>query len=202
MTLGAIGGTFDIAPSTTLAIDNVITGSGGLTKSGAGTLALTGIETYTGVTSNTAGTLMINGTVGGSSVIAAGGTLAGNGIITAPVLVQPGATLSPGSSIGVLSISNSLALSGATFIELNKVLMTNDLVQGVTSVTYGGTLSLTNLDGTLAAGDSFKVFDATSYNGTFTNIVPAAPGQWLAWDLSKLTVDGTVRVSGVAVNRI
>jgi hypothetical protein len=61
-------------------------------------------------------------------------------------------------------------------------------------VTYGGTLSLANLSGVLAGGDSFKLFDAAVYTGSFTNIIPSSPGQWMIWDLTSLTVDGTLKI--------
>ena len=51
---------------------------------------------------------------------------------------------------------------------------------------------MTNLAGTLVAGDSFKVFNAASYNGTFSSITPS-PGAGLAWDATGLT-NGTLRV--------
>ena len=65
----------------------------------------------------------------------------------------------------------------------------------MTSVSYGGTLALTNLSGTLAAGDAFKLFDATSYSGSFANIVPASPGTDLVWNTNTLASDGMLRVS-------
>jgi len=55
-------------------------------------------------------------------------------------------------------------------------------------------LSVTNLAGTLAANDSFKLFTANSYGGTFASITPAAPGDGLAWDTSGLTNNGTLKV--------
>jgi autotransporter-associated beta strand protein len=194
VTLGAGGGVFDVASGTILSISNTITGPGKLAKSGPGTLVLAGNETFTGATSNSAGSLVIDGISGGSGLTVAAGSLMGRGIITAPVTVLPGATLSPGTSIGVLSVSNTLTLLGTTLIELDKLAGTNDLVQGMSSVNYGGTLNLTNFSGTLAAGDSFKIFDALDYSGSFTNVVPSTPGQWLAWDLGSLNINGTVKV--------
>jgi hypothetical protein len=46
----------------------------------------------------------------------------------------------------------------------------------------------------IAAGDSFKLFDASAYVGSFAAISPAIPGIGIGWDLSYLAVDGTLRV--------
>src|SRR5439155_17347001 len=146
-----------------------------LIKSGPGILEFTATNSYSGNTTNLAGTLLVNGMLGGDSLTIASGTLGGTGTITAPVIVQAGATLSPGASVGTLTISNTLLLSGTASFELNKSVLTNDLIQGLARVTYGGTLTVTNLGGTLAAGDTFKLFDAAIYDGAFTNIVPATP---------------------------
>ena len=54
---------------------------------------------------------------------------------------------------------------------------------------------VTNLGGTLAAGDSFRLFSANSYGGHFASasLPPLVPG--LYWDSSQLAVNGTVRVA-------
>jgi hypothetical protein len=74
-------------------------------------------------------------------------------------------------------------------------------VNGITSVTYGGQLKVT-LVGTLVGGEVFKLFGATTYNPTpFSSYdLPSIPPP-LAWDTSQLTVDGTLRVSGVVANK-
>jgi len=54
------------------------------------------------------------------------------------------------------------------------------------SITYGGTLSWANLAGTLAAGNSFKLFNATSLQRFFCQRHTGTPGAGLAWDLSQL----------------
>ena len=83
-------------------------------------------------------------------------------------------------------------------MELNKTGATSDQISGATSITYGGTLSVTNLAGSLAPGDSFKLFTAGSYGGTFAAITPATPGAGLGWDTSGLT-NGTLRIVAAAV---
>jgi autotransporter-associated beta strand protein len=163
-------------------------------KQGAGKLVLTGTHSYTGVTTVSAGTLLVNGIIGASPVTVTVGTLGGNGLIKGPVTIQSGGRLAPGISIGVLTISNALNLSGITVMELNAAARTNDLVRGLTSVTYGGTLTLSNLAGTITASHAFKLFSANSYRGGFAALTPVSPGQGLAWNTNTLVTDGTLRV--------
>jgi autotransporter-associated beta strand protein len=175
-----------------------INGSGAVTKQAAGKLVLTGTHTYTGVTTVSAGTLLVNGTIGPSIVTVTGGTLGGNGLLKGPITIQSGGRLAPGVSIGTLTVSNSLNLSGVTIMELNAATHTSDLVRGLTSVTYGGTLVLSNLAGAITASDTFKLFSANIYRGTFAALTPANPGADLAWNTNTLTTDGTLRVVSTA----
>jgi len=171
-----------------------INGSGALTKQAAGKLVLTGTHTYTGVTAVSAGTLLVNGDLGSSAVTVTGGTLGGNGVIKGPVAIQSGGSLAPGTSVGALTINNSLSLAGLTFMELAPAARTNDLVRGLTSVTYGGTLTLSNRAGVITSSNAFKLFSANSYRGAFATIIPASPGPGLAWNTNTLTTDGTLRI--------
>lgn len=125
----------------------------------------------------------------------AGQTLKGNGVVTGAVTVAANATLSPGASLGQLAIQGALTLAGETIMELNKNggVTHADLVSGLSSVNYGGTLIVLLSGEALAAGDTFKLFDAPIYNGAFaTNNLPALSG--LQWDATQLSVDGTLRV--------
>ena len=190
----------------TTTYSGVLGGTGSIVTAGAGTITLTAVHTYSGVTSvSGAGKLLVDGTIGPGGVFVGGGvtggTLGGNGTITGPVFLQLNGRLSPGSSIGVLTVSNSVDMVGGStnLMELDKAAGTNDLIRGITTLTYGGTLSVTNLNGTLAAGDSFKLYDAATYGGSFTNITPATPGANLVWDISSLTNNGTLKVAAAIV---
>jgi len=175
-----------------------VSGPGMMTKQAAGKQVLTGTHTYTGVTTVSAGTLLVNGVIGTSAVTVTGGTLGGNGLIQGPVSIQPAGRLAPGTSIGVLTISNSLTLSGVTVMELNPAAGTNDLVRGLTVVTFGGSLTLSNAAGAIATSNAFQLFSANSYRGAFAAITPTTPGPGLAWNTNTLATDGTLRVISTA----
>ena len=169
---------------------------GSLIKTNTGRLTLSGTNTYTGPTTVSNGMLVVNGSLSTNAVNVYGGMLAGTGTINGPTTIFAG-TLSPGSNgvIGRLTISNSLSLQGTLAVDINKTTGTNDLITGLTTVTYGGSLAVNNLSGTLTTSDSFKLFSAGTYNGAFTNIAPATPAPGLVWNTNTLTTDGILRVA-------
>jgi len=192
-------------------LSNTVSGTGGLIKNGSYNLILAGANIYSGNTTINGGSLILtnNSSISGSPLITvnAGATLdasqrsdttltltngqmlTGNGAVKGKVIVGSGATLAPGNSVGTLTFNTNLTLNGGstTVMELNKTLLTNDVAQVAGTLTYGGTLVLTNLSGTLAGGDHFKLFNAAIYSGAFTNITPAIPALNLAWNTNGLT---------------
>ncbi len=190
---------------------------GGLTKRGGGTLRLTADARYTGPTvvlagrivagdaktfSSTSGIDVEGGAqldVSGAAgfTLASGQTLSGNGAVNGDFTVGPGANLSPGSNgIGMLTFSNSLALAaGATnFFEIRAGPPTNDSVKVFGTLANGGVLVVTNAGGAPAAGNRFKLFDATSYSGNFSSVILPPLGAGLAWDESALNTAGVISV--------
>jgi autotransporter-associated beta strand protein len=171
----------------------------GLVKAGPGALVLTATNTYTGATTVSNGTLLVNGSLAaGSAVTVVGGTLGGNGTIGGTVDVQAAGTLSPGASIGTLTINSNLTLAGNVLIEVDKSLVqSNDIVNVSGSLTYGGTLTATNLGtNALVAGDSFPVFPA---GGTGSLTLAGSPGAGLNWSFNPTSGVLSV-VGGVATN--
>jgi hypothetical protein len=75
---------------------------------------------------------------------------------------------------------------------------TTDLLRATnstaTSITYGGTLRVVTLAGTIASGNTFKMFSASNYVGAFSALSPTTPGAGLGWNTNTLTTDGTLRV--------
>ena len=184
---------------------------GGLTKLDTGTLTLTVTNTYTGDTTISNGTMVLSGAgsisnsdnifVSGGALldasargdttltVANGQTLTGNGAVNGNVVVGSGATLAPGGGLTTMTFNNNLTLNSGstTVIEIDKSASpSNDMAQVAGTVSYGGTLVVTNLLGTFAVGDNFKLFNAAAYNGVFSNIVPVIPDVNLAWDTNSL----------------
>src|SRR6185436_1486666 len=135
-----------------------LAGSAGLAKSTPGTVLLDNTNAYSGPTAVSNGVLLVNGSIAaGAATVYSGGTLGGKGTVNGAVTVQSGGTLSPGTSLGLLTISNTLALQAgsSTFMELDQAAGTNDVVRISGNVSYGGTLMVTNLAGTLAVSNAF-----------------------------------------------
>lgn len=185
-------------------VNGVISGgpsANNITKRGPGTLVFNATNTYAKPTVVAEGILLINGVVGPTNVTVSGGVLGGTGVIAAPVAVQAAGTLAPGTSaIGTLTISSTLSLAGTNVMKVNSSAGTSDLVTGLDSVTYGGQLVISNLGGSFATNQSFKLFDAATYSGSFAGIQPANPGSGLAWDTNSLAVDGTLKVVAGGIN--
>jgi autotransporter-associated beta strand protein len=187
-----------------LTLNGVISGNFPLTKLGPAALTLTAANSYNGGTFVNAGTLFLNGSlpVGNAVTVAGGATLGGNGTINGPVTLQAASALQPGvNAIGKLTVNGPLTLAGTTTMEINGTTVTNDAVVGLSTVTYGGTLTVNNLGGTPVAGAKFTLFSAVDHLGSFSavNLPNIAP---LTWN-NLLNVDGSiVAVSGVSLTPV
>jgi len=176
------------SPSLQVTLNAVVAGEEGVEKDGAGTLVLAAQNTYTGQTLVKGGGLNVTGSVGTGGVEVANATLSGTGVIMGPVVVGSGGVLSLGNPLGPLTISNSLVLlpGSTTFVAVNAATSGHAAVQGLSSITYGGTLVVRNLSGALSLGQSYSIFGSVPASGNFTSIVPA-PGPWLRWRIDPTT---------------
>jgi autotransporter-associated beta strand protein len=206
-----------------ITFSNVISGTGGFyvnQYSGQPPLNFAGTNTYQGITDLRTGIIMAligNGSISSSTPIslasgamlivtnrtdgtltlASGQTLEGVGIVNGKLAASAGSTVLPGATstatnVGILTVFSNATLSGNALFKLNNT--TNDVLSVGGALTYGGTLTLTNISATpLAAGKSFKLFNAPSYSGSFT-LSPASPGSGLLWDTSQLNVSGRLQV--------
>ena len=183
----------------------------GLVKSGAGTMTLSAANTFTGLTSVQAGTLLLTGSlsgsvnvtggasfdvsgVGGGFVLGATQTISGTGSVVGATTVN--GTLAPGNSIGTLSFSSSLTLGGTSAFEISKSEFTlaSDLASVSGALTLGGTLNVMTSGDALAFGDTFDLFNATSFSGAFATLNFPTLNPGLEWSTANLGTDGSITV--------
>lgn len=179
-----LGGThtFNISSASLAVGSGGFTNSGGtLIKSGGGTLLLYSIPTNA-VFDLTGGTLDVNN-AGGTLNLGSGQTIRGSATLSGNLNAGSGATVSPGeaSTIGTLTCLSNVTLNGTSALKLNKTVSpSNDVLNVAGSLTYGGTLTVTNAGAALVVGDSFKLFNAAGIAGNFTttNLPSSATWNW------------------------
>lgn len=203
----------------------VLSGSGGLVKTGAGTLTLANANTFIGGVAISEGTLALSvfGTIDNSTGIhlgttgvldltakpsgftfAAGQSLTGSGnvnLASGRTLTIAG-TLAPGNSSGLVNVDGNLAFedTAITLLEIgglergvghDAITVTGDLV-------FDGTLTVTLInDFTPMLGDSFQLFEATSFGGTFAQLILPDLDPSLRWNTDSIHDTGTLSVSAI-----
>ena len=232
LALGALGITTNLDLTSTDAIGSVIT----LIKEGAGTLTLNNAHFYNGstVVSNgvlsfafdaarspnsiafdvAGGSLDVSLLTGSTLTLGAAQTVSGYGTVLGAVDSSGGGTVAPGNGIGTLTVTNGVIMGGNAVLEVNRAGSPNADRLLTTSITEGGTITVTNIGGALQPGDTFQLLSTApttnNLSGTFatTTLPVLAPG--LSWNNTlasngKITVTGTLptianTVSGNTIN--
>ena len=216
-------GFIHVVSNGSLTISGDVSGAFGLIKTGLGRLTLGGANPYIGDTRVHAGTLALssNGsfsnsptiTVAAGAILDASGrtdrtftvnsgqALTGDGSLLGRLTIAPGGTLTPGeNSLGFITVTSNADFAGVVTMEINRTNSPNcDFIHvvsnGPPSITYGGTLTVSNLGPPLQAGDTFTLFSATNYSGFFdTEMLPSLTAG-LVWDTSGLATNGSIRVA-------
>ncbi len=132
-------------------------------------------------------------------ILEAGQTLAGDGSAVGSITAN--GTVSPGAPVGTLTFSTNLTLAGTTCMDVSRdgPAVTNDFIVCSNLLTHGGTLVVTNRGpDPLAAGDTFTLFSALTYNGSFNRVELPTVGFGLDWDTNGLGT-GVLQVVGIPV---
>jgi fibronectin-binding autotransporter adhesin len=186
--------------------------SGNTVVSG-GTLALYGNGTDGSISASvninvTSGAILdVSGRSDGTFTLAAGQTLSGGvgtngpGTLSGILIASSSSVLAPGTSgtnTGTLAVTGNASLQGSTIMKLNAATGTNDELTAF-AINYGGSLVVTNFQGTPTNGQTFQLFFASNnvYNaGSFGSVtLPTAPG--LTWT-NNLAVNGTITAGVVS----
>ena len=151
-------------------------GKTAITKSGSGEWRLTGKNTYSGATQVQGGTLIVNGQHSGTGAItvAKGATLAGKGTLAGKVTLS--GTLLVGDTLDTdkgLTLSGGLTIYSGAILKLNEAMAENKYYNG----------------------DEIQAFTGT-VTGSFSEIIPATPGEGQTWDTSRLYTEGVLVVKG------
>ncbi len=204
--LGGANRSFNVANGLAdldLSVDVPIT-NGALTKAGSGTMRLSTANTYSGGTTLSAGRLLVNNTngsgTGSGGVTVNGGTLGGTGTIDGAVTVNSAGTVAPGkvSSIGKLTFSSAPTFNGTSFVRIDRnggSPLADKIVLSSGTLSYGGTLVVSNSGATLAGGEVFTNFAAGAYSGAFAATILPTLNNGLNWYTGMLTTNGTIKVN-------
>ena len=124
-----------------------------------------------------------------------GATIKGN------IVAGSGSTVAPGGNGYIQNTgtqTGNLTFQGGSTCSMDVSVTTTtnyDVINVVGNLTYGGTLAISQNGATgFQAGQSFKLFNATTYAGSFASITPATPGAGLLWNASQLATNGTLSV--------
>jgi len=128
------------------------------------------------------------------------GTLGGTGIIGGPVTIANGGTLSPGSPtlIGTLTLNTAPTFNGTNFVQIDRnggSPRSDKIVLTAGTLTYAGTLVVSNSGAALVGGEVFTNFVAPAYAGAFAATILPALNSGLNWYLGDLTSFGRIKVN-------
>ena len=155
-------------------------GACGLIKAGNGRLIFAGTNSFTGTTTVTDGTLLLNSSnpIAGRIVVDMGGVLSTEG--------------APG---GVATVTGPLTLNGTLLVTVNRTNSpTSSRFAVPGTLNCGGTLKVANSGPGLQVGDTFTIFSASNYAGSFTDILLPALPYGLTWNTGQLAVNGSISV--------
>jgi fibronectin-binding autotransporter adhesin len=181
-------------------------------KEGTGNWNLTGNNTYSGITEIKGGILTITNAAGsatgaGDVYVRSQGELRGTGSINGKLFVEGLAwvTVGTGSGNGILTINNDAEFQDGSYlsVRLNPVDKTADKLVVEGDLRLGGTLIVTkSVEGSFIAGETYRILGAHSITIGLESIVPATPGEGLAWDTTWLASEGLLRIGKASTNEV
>lgn len=180
-----------------------------IVKEGQGDWTLTGKNVYTGTTVVNGGRLIVNGTNSGTGAYTVndGATLAGKGSVGGRVTLADGATLMAADADSLvagttLTVTGALNVKDGATVYVPATSTENNSVTLKAGMTIGSGTTLRLAEETLDKAPynatKYQLFNVSggTITGTFSEIIPATPGEGQTWDTSALYTDGVLTVVG------
>jgi hypothetical protein len=184
----------------TLVFSNVVSGPGQFQLFGVGSVLLLASNSFSGGLVVDGGTVSaVEGGLGSGKVEVGGqggGALFASGVVAGSIEVKTNGLLGLWTTnVGTLSISNQLTSQGTLWLRISST--SNDMITA-NDLTFGGTLVVTNLGATFHLGDTFQLFQANGYHGSFSTLSLPSLSPNLSWDFTGLT-NGMLRVAPMRI---
>ena len=215
---GTFGGTITGVTSVKKVGSGVWTLTGANTYSGtttvsSGALVVTGSLGTSSVTVANGGSYNLSGTQNSSLVISSGGvanisgtvgvqlsnsgTLRGTGTITGNAALANGSLTQPAfTAIGTLTFGGNVTMGASATLSMQVTGGANtcDKIAVTGTLTCNGTLTVSQLSGTFAAGNTYQLFTAGTITGTFVAVNLPTLDAGLQWDTNELYTTGKIKV--------
>ena len=203
-------GTLTLGNSGSQTLNNVISGTGGLTAT-AGTTTLNGANLYTGPTNVNGGKLFVtnlsgSGTGTGTVTVGSGGTFGGTGTITGPLVLNGGGIVSPGASPGTLNVGATTFAGNAHFaFEINNATGTAGTNWDLLSVSGALTISANSGNPffidvkSLDSGNAVGLTPNFSSSGTYAWQFLSASGGIMGFAANAFTINGSQFQNSVGI---
>jgi MYXO-CTERM domain-containing protein len=116
------------------------------------------------------------------------------------LVVNSNGTFSPGDSgIESINVVGNLTIESGNIsnFEINTAGEISDLAISSAVLTFGGTLNVTKVGGSLIVGDTFNLFDWGTASGAFSAVNLPSLDSGLEWDQTSLYSTGQIAVTAV-----
>ena len=155
-------------------LNQVVSGTGSISKIGAGSLTVASINTITGPTTVSTGRLIVTGSLGGSAVtVQNGASLSGSGTVGA-LTAQSGSLITPGvatGSVATLAVNGALTLAAGSTLAVDVSPTAGaDRVSATGPASIAGNLVVTPGAGTFTTfNQNYTLVSSSARTGTFAS---------------------------------